>query len=84
MNSGARPSRCRTSERSEGDAGTPIIPYGTSAILSVGRAGPRPVVRGDTIVIARQFPLSLSYDHRIIDGAEGRRFLAAVIEALEG
>ena len=66
-----------------GGRGTPIIPYGTSAILSVGRAGPRPVVRAETIVIARQFPLSLSYDHRIIDGAEGRSFLAAVIEALE-
>lgn len=66
-----------------GGTGTPIIPYGTSAILSVGRAEPRPVVREDTVVIARQFPLSLSYDHRIIDGAGGRRFMAAVIEALE-
>ncbi|MDE0168972.1 MAG: dihydrolipoamide acetyltransferase family protein [bacterium] len=67
-----------------GGRGTPIIPYGTSAILSVGRAGPRPVVRDGAIAAVRQFPLSLSYDHRIIDGAEGRRFLAAVIEALEG
>ena len=67
-----------------GGRGTPIIPHGTSAILSVGRSRPRAVVRGDGIVIARQFPLSLSYDHRLIDGAEGRRFMAAVIEALEG
>lgn len=66
-----------------GGHGTPIIPYGTSAILSVGRAGPRAVVRDDSIEIVRQFPLSLSYDHRIIDGAEGRRFMAAAIEALE-
>ncbi len=66
-----------------GGLGTPIIPYGTSAILSVGRAGPRPVVRDDRIEIVRQFPLSLSYDHRIIDGAQGRRFMAAVIAALE-
>lgn len=66
-----------------GGRGTPIIPYGTSAILSVGRSRPQPVVRDDTIAIARRFPLSLSYDHRIIDGAEGRRFMAAVIEALE-
>ena len=50
----------------------------------VGRAGPRPVVRNDRLEIVRQFPLSLSYDHRIIDGAEGRRFMAAVIAALEG
>ncbi|MDE0368526.1 MAG: dihydrolipoamide acetyltransferase family protein [bacterium] len=67
-----------------GGLGTPIIPYGTSAILSVGRAGPRPVVRNDRLEIVRQFPLSLSYDHRIIDGAEGRRFMAEVIAALEG
>ena len=66
-----------------GGLGTPIIPYGTSAILSVGRAEARPVVRNDRIEIVRQFPLSLSYDHRIIDGAEGRRFMAAVIAALE-
>jgi pyruvate dehydrogenase E2 component (dihydrolipoamide acetyltransferase) len=67
-----------------GGHGTPIIPYGTSAILSVGRAGRRAVVRDDRIEIVRQFPLSLSYDHRIIDGAEGRRFMAAAIGALEG
>ena len=66
-----------------GGQGTPIIPYGTSAILSVGRAGPRPVVRDDRIEVVRQFPLSLSYDHRIIDGAEGRRFMAEVIAVLE-
>lgn len=66
-----------------GGHGTPIIPYGTSAILSVGRAEPRPVVRESGIEIARQFPLSLSYDHRIIDGVMGRRFMAAVIGALE-
>ena len=67
-----------------GGRGTPIIPYGTSSILSVGRSEPRPVVRGDRIEIGRQIPLSLSYDHRIIDGATGRRFMAAVVEALEG
>ena len=66
-----------------GGHGTPIIPYGTSAILSVGRSEPRPVVRETGIEIVSQFPLSLSYDHRIIDGATGRRFMAAVIEALE-
>ena len=66
-----------------GGQGTPIIPYGTSAILSVGRSEPRPVVRQTRIEIARQFPLSLSYDHRIIDGRMGRRFMAAVVEALE-
>lgn len=66
-----------------GGYGTPLIPYGTTAILSVGRADPRPVVAGDSIVVGRRFPLSLSYDHRVIDGALGRRFMAAVVDALE-
>ena len=66
-----------------GGHGTPIIPYGTSAILSVGRAELRPVVRDGAVVVGREFPLSLSYDHRIIDGATGRRFMAAFIEALQ-
>ncbi|MYF26609.1 MAG: 2-oxo acid dehydrogenase subunit E2, partial [Acidimicrobiia bacterium] len=49
-----------------------------------GRAEPAQVVEEDRIEIVRQFPLSLSYDHRLIDGALGRRFLDAVVEALEG
>jgi pyruvate dehydrogenase E2 component (dihydrolipoamide acetyltransferase) len=65
-----------------GGYGTPIVPYGTTAILSVGRADPRPVVRDDAIVVGREFPLSLSYDHRVIDGAMGRDFLMAVTNAL--
>ena len=49
----------------------------------MGRADPAPVVRGDEIVIGRRLPLSLSYDHRAIDGSTGRAFMAAVIETLE-
>lgn len=64
-----------------GRYGTPIIPYGTSAILSVGRAEPQAVVRDGEITIATEFPLSLSYDHRIIDGGTGRAFMAAVVAA---
>jgi len=67
-----------------GRYGTPIVPYGTTAILSVGRADPQPVVERDKVVVARRFPLSLSYDHRVIDGATGRRFLSAVAAAFEG
>ncbi|MCB2224004.1 MAG: 2-oxo acid dehydrogenase subunit E2 [Actinobacteria bacterium] len=67
-----------------GGYGTPIIPYGTTAILSVGRADPLPAVVRDRVVARRRFPLSLSYDHRVIDGALGRRFLAAVAAAIEG
>ncbi len=66
-----------------GGYGTPIIPFGTTAILSMGRAEDRAVVREGTVSVASLFPLSLSFDHRLIDGALGRRFLAAVIEHLE-
>jgi pyruvate dehydrogenase E2 component (dihydrolipoamide acetyltransferase) len=66
-----------------GGHGTPIVPPGTTAILSVGRARNKPTVYGDDIVIAPVMPLSLSYDHRVIDGAMGRRFMALVMENLE-
>jgi pyruvate dehydrogenase E2 component (dihydrolipoamide acetyltransferase) len=66
-----------------GRYGTPLVPYGTTAILSIGRADPAPVVRDGAVVIGRPMPLSLSYDHRAIDGSTGRAFMAAVVEALE-
>ena len=66
-----------------GGHGTPIIPFGTTAILSFGRADEQPVVRDGRVVAAPVLPLSLSYDHRVIDGALGRRFLSAVVERLE-
>ena len=66
-----------------GRFGTPIVPYGTTAILGVGRADEAPVVRNGEIVIGREFPLSLSYDHRAIDGATGRAFMGALVGALE-
>ncbi len=65
-----------------GGLGTPIVPYGTAGILSVGRAVEKPVVRDGTIAIVPMMPLSLSYDHRIIDGGLGRRFMAMVLENL--
>jgi len=66
-----------------GGHGTPIVPYGTVAILSVGRAREKPIVFEGDLVIAPVMPLSLSYDHRVIDGAVGRRFMSLVIENLE-
>ncbi len=66
-----------------GGHGTPIVPYGTTAILSVGRARERPVVENGELVLVPLMPLSLSYDHRVIDGAVGRRFMAMVMENLE-
>ncbi|NNC40037.1 MAG: 2-oxo acid dehydrogenase subunit E2, partial [Acidimicrobiia bacterium] len=58
-------------------------PFGTTAILSVGRADEQPVVRDGKLTSAVMMPLSLSYDHRVIDGGLGRRFLAMVVENLE-
>lgn len=65
-----------------GGYGTPIVPYGTVGILSVGRARERPVVVDGKVTAAPVMPLSLSYDHRVIDGAAGRRFLADVVDNL--
>ncbi len=55
--------------------GIPIINYPESAILGIGRIVQKPIVKNNQIVIAHMLPLSLSYDHRIIDGASGARFL---------
>jgi len=66
-----------------GGHGTPIVPYGTVGILSVGKARLQPVVYEEDLAIAPVMPLSLSYDHRVVDGAVGRRFMALVLENLE-
>lgn len=55
--------------------GIPIINYPESAILGVGRIVEKPVVLDGRIVARRMLPLSLSYDHRIIDGASGAKLL---------
>ena len=65
-----------------GGYGTPIVPPGTTAILSVGRANERAVAEAGKVVVAPMLPLSLSYDHRVIDGGQGRRFMAVVMENL--
>ncbi len=66
-----------------GGFGTPIVPPGTVAILSVGKAIEKPIAAHGAVEIAPMLPLSLSYDHRVIDGGAGRRFMATVIENLE-
>lgn len=67
--------------------GTPIINQPQVAILAVGAIKKRPVVieteQGDSIAIRHMMYLSLSYDHRIIDGALGSTFLNAVGKELE-
>ncbi len=66
-----------------GQFGIPIINYPESAILGIGRIVKKPIVKDDEIVIARMLSLSLSYDHRIIDGASGARFLNLLSELLK-
>jgi 2-oxoglutarate dehydrogenase E2 component (dihydrolipoamide succinyltransferase) len=67
--------------------GTPIINQPQVAILAVGAIKKRPVVieteQGDTIGIRHMMYLSLSYDHRIIDGSLGASFLTAVAKEFE-
>ena len=67
--------------------GTPIINQPQIAIMAVGAIKKRPVVietaQGDSIAIRHIMFLSLSYDHRIIDGALGATFLNAVSKELE-
>ncbi|MDP6720937.1 MAG: 2-oxo acid dehydrogenase subunit E2, partial [Pirellulaceae bacterium] len=62
---------------------TPIINYPEVAILGVGRAKERVLTKNGTFFAGEVLPLSLSCDHRVVDGAEGARFLRTVIELLE-
>ena len=55
---------------------TPIINAPEVAILGVGKSVMRPVWDGKQFVPRLMLPLSLSYDHRVIDGAQGARFIA--------
>jgi 2-oxoglutarate dehydrogenase E2 component (dihydrolipoamide succinyltransferase) len=67
--------------------GTPIINQPQVAILAVGAIKKRPVVietaEGDAIAIRHMMYLSLSYDHRIVDGSLGATFLTAIANELE-
>jgi pyruvate dehydrogenase E2 component (dihydrolipoamide acetyltransferase) len=63
--------------------GTPIINYPEVAILGLGKIEDRPVARNGQIVIRKIMPLSLAFDHRVIDGVEAGRFLGVVIQHLE-
>lgn len=62
---------------------SPIIYWPQTAILGIARAAKQPVYTDDAFEPRLIAPLSLSYDHRIIDGAEGIRFLRYIIHLLE-
>jgi len=62
---------------------TPIINYPESAILGVGRMAEKPVARNGKVEIRKVLPLSVTYDHRIVDGAQAARFALELIKRLE-
>jgi len=66
-----------------GTAFTPIVNWPEVAILGISRGGFEPVWNGKEFEPRQMLPLSLSYDHRLIDGADAIRFLRWVAEALE-
>jgi len=66
-----------------GTAFTPIVNWPEVAILGVSRGAMEPKWNGSAFEPRLMLPLSLSYDHRIIDGADAIRFLRWVVDALE-
>lgn len=68
-----------------GSGFSPIVNYPEVAILGISRlrVEPRQIKGGTTFEPRKTLPLSLSYDHRLIDGADGARFLRWIAEALE-
>ncbi|HEY3005190.1 MAG TPA: dihydrolipoamide acetyltransferase family protein [Kribbellaceae bacterium] len=65
------------------DAGTPILNPGESGILCFGAVRKQPWVVDDEIVVRQITTLALSFDHRLVDGEQGSRFLADVAGILE-
>lgn len=65
-----------------GSFGVPVINYPEVGILGVGRIAEKPVVREGVIRVGQVMPLSLSADHRLIDGGEAARFLQSVAARL--
>jgi len=66
-----------------GTGAIPIINYPEVAILGVARGREEPVVRGGQIVARMMLPITLTFDHRVADGADGARFAQAIIRRLE-
>ncbi len=64
------------------DAFTPIINLPQSAVLGVGRIAREPVVAGEALEIRDTLSLSLTFDHRVIDGAPAARFLECVCQLI--
>ena len=65
-----------------GTAFTPIVNAPEVAILGVSKAGMKPVWNGKEFAPRLMMPLSLSYDHRVVDGALGARFTAYLAQVI--
>jgi pyruvate dehydrogenase E2 component (dihydrolipoamide acetyltransferase) len=63
--------------------GFPIIHHPEVAILGMGKILDKPVAVDGKIEIRKVLPLSLSFDHRVVDGAESIRFMNTVIDLLQ-
>ncbi|HUB87040.1 MAG TPA: 2-oxo acid dehydrogenase subunit E2, partial [Verrucomicrobiae bacterium] len=62
---------------------TPIVNVPEVAILGLGRGALKPVVRDGKIEARLMTPLAVSYDHRVVDGANAARFMVDLVKALE-
>lgn len=65
-----------------GTALIPAINYPEVAILGMGRVQEKPVVRNGEIVVRKMLPLTLSFDHRVADGADAARFVSEMVREL--
>ena len=65
------------------DAFTPVINFPEAAILGMGRIRREPVVRDDQICVRDTMVFSLTFDHRIVDGAPAARFLQLLCRLVE-
>jgi pyruvate dehydrogenase E2 component (dihydrolipoamide acetyltransferase) len=63
---------------------TPLVNYPEVAILGVHRIASRPVVRDGQIVARPMGNVSVTFDHRVVDGARAAAFTLAVIDRLQG
>lgn len=66
-----------------GTGSTPMINFPEAAILGSAKAAQKPVVRDGKIEIGLVLPLTLSFDHRIADGAEAAYFVQHIVQRLQ-
>lgn len=65
-----------------GKYAVPVINYPQAAILGIGRMSEQPIVKNGELAVGNTLPLSLSVDHRIVDGGDVTRFLNDIISYL--